>query len=74
MKRLIVLAALVAMVVPAAGCALLKGVFDDDENNTADRSQGARAEAADRARAEQDAKARLCASLRDRAARDARGC
>ena len=73
MKRLIILAAVVAMVVPTAGCALLKGVFDDHDN-TADQSQGARAEAADRARAEQDAKARLCASLRDRAARDARGC
>lgn len=73
MKRTIILAALLATVVPTAGCALLKGVFHDDENR-AEQSQGARAEARDRARAQEDAKARLCASLRDRKAREAKGC
>lgn len=50
-----------------AGCA-------SDDVASQDETPGAQAERAARARADEDAKARECAAIRDPELRDARGC
>lgn len=64
MRTLLVIA---STLIALGGCAT-------DAERVQDETPGARAERAARARADEDAKARECAAIRDPELRDARGC
>ena len=55
-------------------CLITLGGCASEADRAQDETPGGRAERAARARADEDAKARECAAIRDPELRDARGC